>query len=125
MLTTARSSRPSTRWASINESMPYDWAASMADIVGGIGISHTPSMGMEFDKATQNGAWSANWEPWFRGTRPVRRWLEELAPEALGIDVTPKLKVLKTAEPPGRSAGVKVASAAELVQKLKVEAGVI
>jgi electron transfer flavoprotein beta subunit len=51
--------------------------------------------------------------------------LEELAPEALGIDVTPKLKVLKTAEPPGRSAGVKVASAAELVQKLKVEAGVI
>jgi electron transfer flavoprotein beta subunit len=32
---------------------------------------------------------------------------------------------LKTAEPPGRSAGVKVASVAELVQKLKVEAGVI
>ncbi|GBU16174.1 MULTISPECIES: electron transfer flavoprotein subunit beta/FixA family protein [Methylobacterium] len=51
--------------------------------------------------------------------------LEELAPEALGVDVTPKLKVLKTAEPPGRSAGVKVASAAELVQKLKVEAGVL
>ncbi len=39
--------------------------------------------------------------------------------------MTPRLKVLKTAEPPGRSAGVKVASAAELVQKLKVEAGVI
>ncbi|WP_342106174.1 electron transfer flavoprotein subunit beta/FixA family protein [Methylobacterium sp. SI9] len=51
--------------------------------------------------------------------------LEELAPDALGVDVTPKLTVLKTAEPPGRSAGVKVASAAELVQKLKVEAGVI
>ena len=51
--------------------------------------------------------------------------LEELSPEGLGIDVTPKLKVLKTAEPPGRSAGVKVGSAAELVQKLKVEAGVI
>ena len=51
--------------------------------------------------------------------------LEELAPDALGVDVTPRLKVLKTAEPPGRSAGVKVASAAELVQKLKVEAGVI
>ncbi|MEE7490206.1 electron transfer flavoprotein subunit beta/FixA family protein [Methylobacterium oryzae] len=51
--------------------------------------------------------------------------LEELAPEALGVDVTPRLTVLKTAEPPGRSAGVKVASAAELVQKLKVEAGVI
>jgi electron transfer flavoprotein beta subunit len=51
--------------------------------------------------------------------------LEELAPDALAVDVTPKLKVLKTAEPPGRSAGVKVASASELVQKLKVEAGVI
>ena len=51
--------------------------------------------------------------------------LEELAPEGLGVDVTPRLKVLKTAEPPGRSAGVKVGSAAELVQKLKVEAGVI
>ena len=51
--------------------------------------------------------------------------LEELAPDALGVDVTPRLKVLKTAEPPGRSAGVKVGSAAELVQKLKGEAGVI
>ncbi|MBY0254115.1 MAG: electron transfer flavoprotein subunit beta/FixA family protein, partial [Methylobacterium organophilum] len=51
--------------------------------------------------------------------------LEELAPDALGVDVTPRLTVLKTAEPPGRSAGVKVASAAELVQKLKVETGVI
>jgi len=51
--------------------------------------------------------------------------LDESSPEALGVDVTPKLTVLKTAEPPGRSAGVKVASPAELVQKLKVEAGVI
>ncbi len=51
--------------------------------------------------------------------------LEELTPDALGVDVTPRLTVLKTAEPPGRSAGVKVGSAAELVQKLKVEAGVI
>ncbi|WP_238312599.1 electron transfer flavoprotein subunit beta/FixA family protein [Methylobacterium organophilum] len=51
--------------------------------------------------------------------------LEELAPEALGVDVTPKLKVLKTAEPPGRSAGVKVGSVAELVAKLKDEASVL
>ncbi len=51
--------------------------------------------------------------------------LDESSPEALGVDVTPKLTVLKTAEPPGRSAGVKVSSPAELVQKLKVEAGVI
>ena len=51
--------------------------------------------------------------------------LEELTPEGLGIDVTPKLTVLKVAEPPGRQAGVKVGSAADLVQKLKIEAGVL
>jgi electron transfer flavoprotein beta subunit len=51
--------------------------------------------------------------------------LDELTPEALGIDVTPRLKVLKTVEPGGRKAGVKVGSVGELVQKLKVEAGVL
>jgi electron transfer flavoprotein beta subunit len=51
--------------------------------------------------------------------------LEELTPEALGIDVTPRLRVLKTVEPGGRKAGVKVGSVGELVQKLKVEAGVL
>ena len=42
----------------------------------------------------------------------------------LGVDIAPRLKVLKTAEPPGRKAGVKVANAAELVAKLK-EVGVL
>ncbi len=51
--------------------------------------------------------------------------LDETSPEALGVDVAPRLKVLKTAEPGGRKAGVKVGSVAELVQKLKVEAGVL
>ncbi|CAD5252720.1 electron transfer flavoprotein beta-subunit [Bosea sp. 62] len=50
--------------------------------------------------------------------------LDETTPETLGVDVSPRLKVLKTAEPAGRSAGVKVANAAELVSKLKT-AGVI
>ena len=50
--------------------------------------------------------------------------LDETTPETLGVDVAPRLKVLKTAEPAGRSAGVKVASAAELVSKLKT-AGVL
>ncbi len=50
--------------------------------------------------------------------------LDETTPETLGVDVAPRLKVLKTAEPAGRSAGVKVANAAELVSKLKT-AGVI
>lgn len=51
--------------------------------------------------------------------------LDETNPETLGVDVTPRLTVLKTVEPPGRSAGIKVGSPAELVQKLKTEAGVI
>ena len=51
--------------------------------------------------------------------------LDTVEPEALGVDVSPRLKVLKTVEPGGRKAGVKVASAAELVNKLKVEAGVL
>jgi len=51
--------------------------------------------------------------------------LAETSPEALGVDVGQRLKVLKTAEPGGRKAGVKVSSAADLVQKLSVEAGVL
>jgi electron transfer flavoprotein beta subunit len=43
----------------------------------------------------------------------------------LGIDPAPRLKVLKTVEPASRKAGVKVASVAELVAKLRDEAGVI
>jgi electron transfer flavoprotein beta subunit len=51
--------------------------------------------------------------------------LAETSPEALGVDMAQRLKVLKTVEPGGRKAGVKVSSVAELVQKLKVEAGVL
>jgi electron transfer flavoprotein beta subunit len=51
--------------------------------------------------------------------------LAETSPEALGVDLAQRLKVLKTVEPGGRKAGVKVSSVAELVQKLKVEAGVL
>jgi electron transfer flavoprotein beta subunit len=50
---------------------------------------------------------------------------DETSPETLGVDVAPRLKVVKTAEPGGRKAGVKVGSVAELVSKLKVEAGVL
>ena len=51
--------------------------------------------------------------------------LDETSAETLGVEIAPRLKVLKTTEPPGRSAGVKVASVAELVGKLKNEAGVL
>jgi electron transfer flavoprotein beta subunit len=45
--------------------------------------------------------------------------ITEKTPADYGVDVTPRLKVLKTAEPPTRKAGVKVGSVAELVAKLK------
>jgi electron transfer flavoprotein beta subunit len=51
--------------------------------------------------------------------------LEEKTPADYGVDVAPRLKVLKTVEPATRKAGVKVASVDELVDKLKNEAGVL
>ncbi|HRQ81420.1 MAG TPA: electron transfer flavoprotein subunit beta/FixA family protein [Azospirillaceae bacterium] len=51
--------------------------------------------------------------------------IETLTPEALGVDVAPRLVTLKVAEPPKRQAGVKVADVAALVDKLKNEAKVI
>ena len=50
--------------------------------------------------------------------------LEEKSPADYGVDTAPRLKVLSTAAPPARKAGIKVASVSELVAKLK-EAGVI
>ncbi|MBK1842002.1 electron transfer flavoprotein subunit beta/FixA family protein [Azospirillum sp. YIM B02556] len=51
--------------------------------------------------------------------------LETVTPDALGVDVTPRLKTLKVAEPPKREAGIKVPDVAVLVDKLKNEARVI
>jgi electron transfer flavoprotein beta subunit len=52
--------------------------------------------------------------------------LDTKKPADLGVDsIAPRLKVLKTVEPAGRKAGVKVADAAELLAKLKNEAGVL
>jgi len=51
--------------------------------------------------------------------------IDILTPEELGVDVTPRLTVVKVTEPPARKTGVKVASVAELVSKLKTEAKVI
>ncbi len=51
--------------------------------------------------------------------------IEDKTPEAYGVDIKPRLQVLKTTEPPGRKSGVKVASVADLVGKLKNEAGVL
>ncbi|WP_439598453.1 electron transfer flavoprotein subunit beta/FixA family protein [Falsiroseomonas sp.] len=51
--------------------------------------------------------------------------IETVKPGDLGVDTAPRLTVLKVVEPPKRSAGVKVASVAELVDKLRNEAKVI
>ncbi len=50
--------------------------------------------------------------------------IDEKTPDDYGVDATPTLNILKTVEPSGRKAGVIVASAAELVDKLRNEAGV-
>jgi len=54
-----------------------------------------------------------------------KKQLEVVTPEALGVDVTPRLKTLKVVEPAKRSAGIKVPDAATLVAKLRTEAKVI
>jgi electron transfer flavoprotein beta subunit len=54
-----------------------------------------------------------------------KKTLEVLKPDALGVDVAPRLKTLKVEEPPKRKAGVKVPDAKTLVQKLRGEAKVI
>jgi electron transfer flavoprotein beta subunit len=45
--------------------------------------------------------------------------IDDKTPDALGVDIKPRLEVVKTSEPPGRKSGVKVGSVAELVGKLK------
>ncbi len=54
-----------------------------------------------------------------------RKPIDVLSPDELGVDIRPRLKLLKVEEPPKRQSGVKVASVAELVQKLRQEAKVI
>ena len=51
--------------------------------------------------------------------------IEEINVSDLGIDITPRVELLKVEEPPKRKAGIKVANVAELVQKLKNEAKVL
>ncbi|WP_432726149.1 electron transfer flavoprotein subunit beta/FixA family protein [Variovorax sp. W6] len=54
-----------------------------------------------------------------------KKQLDTVKPEDLGVDVKPRLKTLKVAEPPKRGAGIKVPDVATLVDKLKNEAKVI
>ena len=51
--------------------------------------------------------------------------IEEKSPADYSVDTKPRLEIVKTSEPPGRKSGAKVASVAELVSKLKNEAGIL
>jgi len=51
--------------------------------------------------------------------------MDEKTPADYGVDTKPRLKIVNTVEPPKRKAGVIVADVAELVDKLKNEAGVL
>jgi len=53
-----------------------------------------------------------------------KKTLDTLKPDALGVDVSPRLTTVRVSEPPKRSAGTKVADVAQLVDKLKNEAKV-
>ncbi|MFP3701215.1 protocatechuate 3,4-dioxygenase, partial [Burkholderia sp. SIMBA_013] len=52
----------------------------MARIVGGIGTSHVPTIGLAYDKGKQN---EPAWAPLFKGYEPVAEWLAQRKPDAL------------------------------------------
>src|SRR5688500_20315953 len=52
----------------------------MAKIIGGIGTSHVPTIGMAFDKGKRD---DPDWKPLFQGYEPVARWLAEKKPDVL------------------------------------------
>lgn len=54
-----------------------------------------------------------------------KKTIEEVDLATLGVDITPRLTVMKTVEPPKRQAGVKLHSVDDLISKLKNEAGVL
>jgi electron transfer flavoprotein beta subunit len=54
-----------------------------------------------------------------------KKQLDVIKPADLGVDVAPRLALLKASDPPGRKAGIKVPDVKTLVEKLKNEARVI
>jgi electron transfer flavoprotein beta subunit len=57
--------------------------------------------------------------------RAKKKPIDDKTAADYGVDIKPRLEVVKTTEPPVRKAGVKVATVAELIDKLKNEAGAI
>ena len=78
--------RRSARLAGSPARAAPDMRTYVATVIGGIGISHTPSMGIEYDRgiASPDG-FSPRWQPWYDGTRRVAELLERLAPDHLVV----------------------------------------
>src|SRR3990172_6992892 len=68
--------RPSSRFPG---SFPYT-RTSMARVIGGIGTSHVPTIGLAFDRKKQD---DPDWTPLFKGYEPVARWLADKKPDLL------------------------------------------
>ena len=56
----------------------------MARVIGGFGVSHSPSMGYEYDKGIA-GKFDPRWKIWFDGMQPVKRWLADVKPDQIVI----------------------------------------
>jgi len=56
----------------------------MGHIVGGFGISHSPSMGTEYDRGMA-GRFDPRWQLWFDGLQPVKAWLAKVRPDHIVI----------------------------------------
>ena len=87
-------------------------------------VTTTFSKGRRYGLTGPNGAGKSTFMKLLTGDLPPQKGSVS-APDKLGVDVAPRLKTLKVEEPPKRKAGIKVKTVAELVDKLKNEAGVI
>ncbi len=56
----------------------------MARVIGGFAISHSPSMGYEYDKGV-TGTFDPRWKIWFDGLQPVKRWLAAAKPDQIVV----------------------------------------
>lgn len=54
----------------------------MARIIGGIGTSHVPTIGVAYDKGKQE---DPSWKPMFDGYKPIAQWLEKEKPDAMSL----------------------------------------
>lgn len=77
----------------------------MARIVGGLGVSHTPSMGIEYDRGLAQG-FDPRWQKWFDGTRDAKAWLDRLRADKIVIIYNDHLNYFTLDTYPTLAAGV-------------------